>query len=115
MWPFRGTPRGGPDLSPETLRRVDFLFPPGHREWVKTLLYEECGNNLPFLEKADMYVLERFRFATLKCSKGDLILFRRAITLAKEDWRDLLMASGFHDVDAHRSWEPRPVDGPSET
>jgi hypothetical protein len=56
----------GPALSPETLRRVDILFPPDDRDRVKALLYEQCGNNLPFLDKADMYALERFRFAALK-------------------------------------------------
>ena len=77
MWPFRRNSRVGPDLSPETLCRVDILFPPEHREWAKTLLYEQYGNNLPFLEKTDMYGLERFRFAALKYSDGDSFGFGR--------------------------------------
>jgi hypothetical protein len=94
---------------------VDILFPPDDRERAKALLYEQCGNNLPFLEKADMYQLERFRFAALKYSDGSLAKLESAVNLAQQDWRDLLMATGFaNDVEAHRSWEPKPAGEPSE-
>ena len=105
----------GPPLSPETIRRVDILFLPEHRERAKTLLYERCGNNLPFLKKEDMYQLERFRFAALKFSDGNLLMLEAAVKLAQEDWRDLLMASGFaHDTGAHRRWEPKPAGEAAE-
>jgi len=105
----------GPPLSPETIRRVDILFPLEDREPAKALLYERCGNNLPFLEKKDMYQLERFRFAALKYSDGNLERLEAAVRLAERDWRDLLMASGFaHDIQAHRLWEPKPAGEPSE-
>jgi hypothetical protein len=109
------TELAGPELSSETLRRVCILFPPEDRERAKTLLYEQCGNNLPFLEKADMVQLDRFRFAALKFSDGSLPLLERAVNLAKQDWRDLLMATGFaNDVEAHRRWEPKPAGEPAE-
>jgi hypothetical protein len=38
----------GPELSPETLRRVDILFPPEDRERAAALLYRGCGNNAVF-------------------------------------------------------------------
>jgi hypothetical protein len=104
----------GPELSPETLRRVDILFPPEDCERAKALLYEQCGNKLPFQEKADMYQLERIRFAALKYSDGGLLSLESAVKLAQQDWRDLLMAVGFGEVDAHRSWEPKPAGEPSE-
>lgn len=105
----------GPQLSPETIRRVDILFRPEDRERAKTLLYERCGNNLPFLEKKDMYELERFRFAALKYSDGNLSMLEAALKLAHGDWRDLLMASGFaHDIDGHRRWEPKPAGEAAE-
>jgi len=105
----------GPQLSPETVRRVDVLFPPENRERAKSLLYEQCGNNLPFQEKADMYQLERFRFAALKYSDGNLDLLESAVKLAQEDWRDLLMATDFaRDVEAHRKWEPKPAGESAE-
>jgi hypothetical protein len=105
----------GPQLSPETIRRVDILFRPEDREWAKALLYERCGNNLPFLEKKDMYELERFRFAALKYSDGNLLRLEAAVKLAQRDWRDLLMASGFaHDIEGHRRWEPKPAGEAAE-
>src|SRR5947207_15988171 len=105
----------GPQLSPETLRRVDILFPPTDRDRAKALLYEQCGNNLPFQEKADMYKLERFRFAALKYSDGNLTQLERAVKLAQQDWRDLLVATGFaNNVEAHRTWEPKPAGEPTE-
>ncbi|MFN7920274.1 MAG: hypothetical protein U0Q16_09265 [Bryobacteraceae bacterium] len=104
----------GPDLSPETIRRVEILFPPGQREHAAELLRNQCGNNLPALEDADMFELERFRFAALKVSDGDTDRLERAIELAKVDWRDLLMAAKFGEVDAHKSWEPKPAGEPAE-
>lgn len=107
--------RNGPDLSPETLRRLDTLFRPEDRDRAKALLYEQCGNNLPLLEKSDMYQLERFRFAALKFSDGNLPRLERAVKLAQADWRDLLMATGFAmDINAHRKWEPKPAGEPAE-
>src|SRR5579859_5720092 len=105
----------GPDLSPETLRRIDILFSAENRERAKTLLYEQCGNNLPFQEKADMFALERLRFAALKYSDGSLSQLEKAVKLAQRDWRDLLMAAGFgHDVHGHQTWEPKPASEPAE-
>ena len=90
-------------LSSETRKRIGSLFPPSKREKVARLLREQCGNNLPFLEDVDEFGLERFRFAALKLSGGDLNVLRNAIELAKTDWRDLLVAAGFaNDINAHK-------------
>jgi len=98
---------GTPPLTPETEQRIDLLFPPEHRDTVRKLLLGECGNNLPFLEKIDSIAMDRFRFAALKLSGGDLKKLRDALALAKADWRDLLMAAGFgSDIDAHKTWLP---------
>ncbi len=64
-------------------------------------MFEQCGNNLPFLENVDERI-ERFQFAALKLSEGKLSELDRAIALAKADWRDLLMAAGFGEVDIVR-------------
>jgi hypothetical protein len=96
-----------PPLTPETIRRVDLLFPPELREEVIRILEDECGNNLPFLAKADAKKLERFRFAALKVSRGQLDRLRSAVALGKLDWRDLLMSAGFgNDITAHNRWLP---------
>jgi len=70
-------------------------------------MLEECGNNLPFLQDFDEFKLERFRFAALKLSEGQLNKLDRAVAIAKRDWRDLLVAAGFaNNIEAHRSWLP---------
>jgi hypothetical protein len=97
------------------MRRVEILFAPADRDAAKALLYERCGNNLPFQQKADQYQLERFRFAALKYSDGDFSRLEQAVELAQVDWRDLLMAVGFAvDIYAHRKWEPKPAAEPPE-
>jgi hypothetical protein len=97
---------GTPPLSPETEKRVGLLFPPDQQEIVREILLEECGNNLPFLQKLDAVATERNRFAALKLSRGDLVELRQAIDLAKTDWRDLLVAANFQTLDSHESWLP---------
>jgi hypothetical protein len=83
------------------------LFRQGERNEAASLLAEQCGNNLPFLESLDEHGLERFQFAALKLSGGNLSRLRNAIELAKTDWRDLLMAAGFgEDTRAHACWIP---------
>ena len=94
-------------LSPETERRIRLLFPPNERDVVRNALFEQCGNNLPFLDKLDDVQLERFRFAVLKLSEGRLDKLAQAIALAKTDWRDLLVAADFaDDPHAHLQWFP---------
>jgi len=95
-------------LSSEAVRRIDLLFCPDRREEVSVLLREECGDNLPLLPKGrEEAYYDRFRFAALKLSNGDLDKLQKAIRLAKTDWRDLLVAAGFaNDIKIHQSWLP---------
>lgn len=105
----------GPELRPETLRRIDILFSAENREAAKNFLYEQCGNNLPGLSQTNTNEMERLRVAALKYSDGDLSKLESAIKLAQRDYRDLLMAAGFgHDVHAHQTWEPKPFTEPAE-
>jgi hypothetical protein len=105
---FRGLPATPsrwrhPDLSSsaETEKRISLLSPPDQQQLVRNLLFEQCRNNLPFLENVDERI-ECFQFAALKLSEGKLSELDRAIALAKADWRDLLMAAGFGEVDIVR-------------
>lgn len=92
-------------LSPETMKRVARLFAPDEVDAVARLLVEQCGNNLPFLDKLDATGLERYRFAALKLSEGRLDKLQAAVELARIDWRDLLVNAGFaDDVHAHARW-----------
>ena len=83
-----------PPLTATTEARIAELFAPEDRALAQELLIEECGNNLPFLDKVDSAGMDRFRLAALQLSGGDLGKLRSAIQLAKTDWRDLLMAAG---------------------
>lgn len=93
-------------LSEGTKLRVALLFPPEQQEEVQRMLAAECGNNLPGLKDCDPLRLERFQFAVLKLSDGEIDKLNKAISLAKQDWRDLLMAAGFGGIHAHEEWLP---------
>ena len=97
-------------LSPRTEEHVATLFRGNARHEASELLLHQCGNNLPSLEKEDEFRLERVRFAALKLSQGEIDKLRKAIELAKTDWRDLLMAAGFgKDLNEHKLWSPDPL------
>lgn len=92
-------------LTDDTWQRIRALFPPEQHEDVAALLANECGDNLPFCERWDEYQLERIRFAVLKLSGGNISEMRRAINVAKIDWRDVLVAADFaNSVTAHKEW-----------
>ena len=55
-------------LSGSTWEKIRALFPSEQHDEVATILENECGNNLQFLERETPYGLERFRFAALKLS-----------------------------------------------
>jgi hypothetical protein len=94
-------------LSPETVRRVAMLFQGAAREEAEKLLVEQCGNNLPLPRPFTPVELERFRFAALRLSGGQLDELRSALRLAAIDWSDLLMAADFgNDITAHTRWLP---------
>lgn len=97
-----------PPLSVETRRRIDLLFVPDDRVAAAELLCKGVGDTLPFLEQLGTQQFERFRFAALKVSGGDLDALQKAISMAQDDWRDLLCAAGFaEDVTAHLLWLPQ--------
>jgi hypothetical protein len=92
-------------LSPDTLALVHALFEAADRNAAVRLLETECGRGLPALEALDAVGLERYRFAALRLGGGSMESLRRAVDLAKTDWRDLLMAADFGlDVHAHEKW-----------
>jgi hypothetical protein len=93
----------GVQLTPETERRVELLFPPGDREVVRAILRTECGTNIPGWQSAG---LERLHFAALKISGGDLAKLDQAIHLAKIDFRDVLVRAGFGEPYVHSRWIP---------
>jgi hypothetical protein len=92
-------------LSPNTQRGITLIFAPEDRLAAEQLLVGECGNNLPLSSTDNEYQLERIRFAAIKASGGTLNGLSQAISLAKTDWRDLLMSADFgDDPRAHEHW-----------
>jgi len=99
-------------LSSRTWQLVKFLFKPEEQESAGKMLVEECGQNLPFMKEADESQLERIRVAVLRIGIGDMAETRKAIDLAKRDWRDVLMWAGFgYDLKAHEKWAERTLKG----
>src|SRR5262245_9967190 len=98
----------GTELSPRTKQLVAVVFAPELRSEASSLLVEQCDTNLPGLQSLDAVGLERYRFAALKLSHGQIDKLKQAVALAQTDWRDLLVAAGFaHDIKAHESWSPQ--------
>lgn len=94
-------------ITQNTRNRVRALFSP--EEWadVEEMLDTRCGNSLPFLENLSPERLERFQFAALKLSEGDLAKLEEAVAVAQRDWRDLLVAAGFgNSLTIHKRWFP---------
>jgi hypothetical protein len=94
-----------PKLSPRTTQLVEKIFAQKDIAEASQWLEEECGNNLPFCKSNNEYQMERIRFGVIKRSNGEINKMLKAIDLARRDWRDLLMASGFgYHLDAHEIW-----------
>jgi hypothetical protein len=53
-------------LCEGTLQRLHAMFAGSDRILAERLVQNECGSNLPFMEKCDSRELERVRFAVLK-------------------------------------------------
>jgi hypothetical protein len=96
-----------PSLTQKTGEHIATLFSPEHRSEAARLLENECGRNLPLCgDKSDPHI-ERLRFAALKLSAGNIAKLNDAINIAKRDWRDLLVWSGFGtSLEAHLRWDP---------
>lgn len=96
-------------LTADIRWRVEALFSVSDRAHAELILVKECGSSLPFCKDSTPEQLERIRFAALKLSNGSIAELKRAVTLAREDWRDLLMAAGLGtDIHAHQHWVPTP-------
>jgi hypothetical protein len=91
-------------LTPLVNKTIEKLFPKADdRETVGNILLEECSDTLPLAENPKE--IERIQLAVLKLSEGEAGKFLEAASLARLDWRDVLVAAGFgEDVEAHLKW-----------
>jgi len=84
-------------LSGEILEKIRSVFPSEQIEEVARILITQCGQNLPFMEKADQFNqnLRRVRLSVLGLCKGDMHKLRELVEDAKRDWRDVIVAGGY--------------------
>ena len=101
------------ELSARIEKLLEVIFPDySMRNFVRDILVNECGDNIPFCEDHSPEDMDRIRFSVLKLSSGDLNKLGEAVDLAKLDWRDLFMAAGFgYDTNAHNDWYERTLMG----
>jgi hypothetical protein len=90
-------------LSSDIEKRLALLFSPDDQEEARRMLVEECGTNIPAWKSAGV---DRLRCAVLKLSDGKILLLRRAINVAKIDFRDVLVPAEFGEPESHKSWTP---------
>jgi len=94
-------------LSAATEARLVRVFAPTHVDEARSLLENDCAENIPLWNARTPSGLDRLRIAAIKTSGGTIAGLVDALVLAETDWRDLLVGAGFgHDVTAHESWWP---------
>lgn len=99
-------------LTPKTSALIEKIFSADAIPAVKRILEDECGQNLPFCKDGSPESLERIRFAALKVSTSNIDKLREAISLAKIDWRDLLMWAEFgSNLEGHTKWAGKILSG----
>lgn len=97
------TAPAGPPLSAAVEAVLDRLFPEDSRAAIAALLLRDCGATLPLA--SDARLIERIRLAVLKLAEGDPAAVPRHLAIARQDWRDVLVAAGFgSDLQAHLAW-----------
>ena len=97
------------ELSSKTEQLVDALFDQEYASHLKGRLRTEVGENLPFCEKSNPKGMERIRFSVIRLISENRCDEDQSIELAKTDWRDLLMAAGHGDTEAHKKWARQTV------
>lgn len=92
------------ELSSKNEQLVDALFDQEYASHLKGRLRMEVGENLPCCEKSNPKGMERIRFSVIKLISENRYDEDQSIELAKVDWRDLLMAAGYGNTEAHKKW-----------
>jgi hypothetical protein len=96
-------------LTEPTWLRIHAMFPESQQQAVATRLEDQFADERFLRSDATPQNSERILFAILRYSRGTMSGLEAAIAMAHQDWRDLLMASGFgEDVTAHTRWFPTP-------
>jgi hypothetical protein len=97
------------ELSVPARQRVTELFAEEYVAEAEQLL-RHCTDNPLLIADVTRQGSDRILFAMIRLSGGRLDRLGDAISLFRRDWRDLLCAAGFEEVDAHLAWRPRRLD-----
>lgn len=93
------------ELSQSVASAIQLTFREADWNIVSDLLEREHADNLPMMRGIhDPARYDRGRMALLKLSAGNLDSLHKAVVLGKRDWRDLLMAADFGQLNAHLDW-----------
>jgi|GEM_PF-1830644 len=82
-----------------TIRYLNEMFDPSNLNEAKQLLSQITPNANH----------ERCQCAAIRFSSGRLDRLKMAVDVAATDFRDLLMAAGFGDLESYKDWKPRRV------
>jgi hypothetical protein len=89
-------------LTPATEERLGVMFPGQDQSKAREII-----SWMPSYFSKDSVALERFRFALLKLSNGDIGALEEWKDALRADYRDVLIEAGFaNDVHAHSAWFP---------
>lgn len=95
-------------LGPLTQELIASVCPVALQPAVTALLSESCSHQLPGVGTSPewMALIDRVQLAAIRGSEWSFERITKSVTLARLDWRDLLVAKGFaNDLGAHRHWQ----------
>lgn len=91
-------------LSDGTIALLDAVIDAESRNRIAVRILNEISENIPFCENSNPGDMERLRFSVLRLLAEGQMAEDDIFWLAKNDWRDLLMASGHGSTEEHRKW-----------
>jgi hypothetical protein len=90
-------------VSEEARARIGLMFTLEERASAERILIDQLNPGLRHIKAGN---LDRWHFAALKLSEGEIAKLESAAALGRKDWRDLLVAANFGTADAYRTWQP---------
>ena len=92
-------------MSPTIYKIIDSFCPVDKKLEIVTLIDLECSCEKLGINADWTDLMDRIHASLIKDTEWKVELINKNIYLAKTDWRDLLMFSGFaHDLTAHKKW-----------
>ena len=95
-------------LGTLTRELISHVCPSEHQAEVAAFLESSCSNTLPGVGSSPEWaeLIDRVQLAAIRGSEWKIEKIKKSVVLANQDWRDLLVASGFsNDLSAHKHWQ----------